>query len=210
MAQIRKPQQAQRVVMPVQATQAIYIRTSTSDQDGQAQLHALRRAADARGWMQAREFVDLGHSGTKAQRPALDLLRQAAKAGEVRVVMVAGLDRLGRSLAHLLVLLDELTACGCAVISLRESIDLTTPTGRLMVQMIAAFAEFERELIRERIRSGIKRAQEKGTRSGKPIGRPSRHVNIEQVIALRREGRSWRAIAMALKCPERTLRRAAE
>ncbi len=195
-----------QLIKPVQPTQALYIRTSTSDQDGQAQLHALRRAADARGWINPREFIDLGHSGTKAQRPALDQLRQAAKAGVVRVVMVAGLDRLGRSLAHLLVLLDELTACGCAVISLRESIDLTTPTGRLMVQMIAAFAEFERELIRERIRSGIKRAQEKGTRSGKPIGRPSRHVDVEKVVKLRQQGRSWRAIAMAMKVPARTIR----
>jgi putative DNA-invertase from lambdoid prophage Rac len=152
---------------------ALYVRTSTSDQDGQAQLHALRRATDARGWTVAREFLDLGHSGAKASRPALDELRRAAKAGEVRAVMIVGLDRLGRSLRELLVLLDELNAAGCAVISLREAIDLTTPTGRLLVHLIAALAEFERELIRERVRAGIARVRATGkTRSGRPIGRP--------------------------------------
>jgi putative DNA-invertase from lambdoid prophage Rac len=187
---------------------ALYVRTSTSDQDGQAQLHALRRAADARGWTDRREFIDIGHSGAKASRPALDELKRAAKAGEVRAVMVAGLDRLGRSLRDLLVLLDELSAAGCAVISLRESIDLTTPTGRLLVHVIAALAEFERELIRERVRSGIARVKATGkTRSGRPVGRPRRVVDAAAVEKLRRAGRSWRSIAQALKVPRRTLER---
>jgi DNA invertase Pin-like site-specific DNA recombinase len=206
MAKIRRPQQS----MPAQAlmqASALYIRTSTSDQDGQAQLHALRRAAEARGWSSPREFLDLGHSGAKASRPALDELRRGAKAGEVRVVMVAGLDRLGRSLRDLLHLLDELTAAGCAVVSLRESIDLTTPSGRLLVQLIASMAEFERELIRDRVRAGIQRVQAGGkTRSGKPIGRPRRVIDLGRVRELRAEGRSWRACAVALKVPARTLR----
>jgi DNA invertase Pin-like site-specific DNA recombinase len=125
--------------------------------------------------------------------------------------MVFGLDRLGRSLRDLLVLLDELAACGCAVISLRESIDLTTPTGRLLVHLIAALAEFERELIRERVRSGIARVKATGrTRSGKAVGRPRRKVDLDAVHRLREQGRSWREIAMALKVPARTLRRSAE
>ena len=77
---------------------AIYVRTSTTDQDGAAQLHALRRAAEARGWSRYREFIDLGHSGAKASRPALDALRAAVRTGDVREVMVFALDRLGRSL----------------------------------------------------------------------------------------------------------------
>ena len=122
--------------------------------------------------------------------------------------MVAGLDRLGRSLRDLLVLLDELPAAGCAVISLRESIDLTTPTGRLLVHMIAALAELERELIRERVRAGIARVMAAGrTRSGRPIGRPRRTVAAGAVARLRAEGRSWRSIAQALKVPRRTLER---
>jgi DNA invertase Pin-like site-specific DNA recombinase len=190
-------------------TVALYIRTSTADQDGQAQLHALRRAAEARGWVAPREFIDLGHSGAKARRPALDELRVAARAGHVRQVMVFALDRLGRSVCDLLLLLDDLTACGCAVISLRENIDLTTPTGRLLVYMIAALAEFERELIRERVRAGIARVKATGkTRSGKAVGRPRREVDLEQVQRLRDEGRTWRQIAQTLKVPRRTLERA--
>lgn len=188
---------------------ALYVRTSTLDQTGEAQLHALRRATEARGWTETREFIDLGHSGAKASRPALDELKRAARAGEVREVMVFGLDRLGRSLRDLLVLLDELTAAGCAVISLRESIDLTTPTGRLLVHLIASLAEFERELIRERVKSGIARVKATGkTRSGKAVGRPRRGVNVDAVNRLRAEGRTWRQIAQALKVPRRTLERA--
>src|SRR5438132_10840974 len=82
--------------------------------------------------------------------------------------MVAGLDRLGRSLRDLLVLLDELNAAGCAVVSLRESIDLTTPTGRLLVHLLSALAEFERELIRERVMAGMARARAAGLVGGKP------------------------------------------
>lgn len=188
---------------------AIYIRTSTSDQDGAAQLHALSRAAEARGWTGVREFVDIGHSGAKASRPALDKLRAAVRLGEVREVMVAGLDRLGRSLRDLLLLLDELSAAGCAVISLREAVDLSTPTGRLLVHLIAALAEFERELIRERVRSGIARVKATGrTRSGRAVGRPRRAVDAVAVARLRAEGRSWRQVAQALKVPRRTAERA--
>ena len=190
---------------------ALYVRTSTSDQDGQSQLHALRRSAEARGWSQPREFIDLGHSGAKASRPALDDLKRAAKAGDLRQVLIVGLDRLGRSLRDLLLLLDELSAAGCAVISLRESIDLSTPVGRLLVQMIGALAEFERELIRERVRAGIARVKATGkTRSGKPIGRPRRSFDIAVVKKLRASGRSWRQVAQALHVPRRTLERAFE
>ncbi|MGO9831783.1 MAG: recombinase family protein [Myxococcaceae bacterium] len=194
--------------MPKTGRFALYIRTSTSDQDGAAQLHALRRAAEARGWLKTVEFIDIGHSGAKASRPALDALKDAARRGEVRQVMVFALDRLGRSLRDLLLLLDELSAAGCAVISLRESLDLTTPTGRLLVHLVAALAEFERELIRERVRAGIARVKATGkTRSGKAVGRPRRQVDERQVRAMREEGRSWRAIAQALKVPRRTLER---
>ena len=145
----------------------------------------------------------------KSHRPALDALRQAAKEGKVRQVMVYALDRLGRSLRDLLLLMDELTAAGCVVISLRESIDLSTPTGRLLVHMIAALAEFERELIRERVRAGIARVKATGkTRSGQPVGRPRRLVDVQAALALRSQGKSWREVAIALHVPRRTLVRA--
>lgn len=188
---------------------ALYVRTSTADADGQAQLHALRRASEARGWVGTKEFVDIGHSGAKASRPALDALKRAVKAGEVREVMTYALDRLGRSLRDLLLLLDDLTAGGCAVISLRESIDLTTPSGRLLVHLLGALAEFERAIITERVRSGIARVQATGrTRSGKAIGRPRRDVDVDAVHRLREQGRTWRQIAQALKVPRKTLERA--
>lgn len=187
---------------------AIYTRTSTSDQDGAAQLHALRRAVEARGWTDVREFTDIGHSGAKASRPALDELRKAAQRGEVRVLVVYALDRLGRSLRDLLLLLDELTAAGCMVVSLRESIDLTTPAGRLLVHMLGALAEFEKSIINERVRSGLARVKATGrTRSGKPVGRPRREVDADAVARLRAQGKSWRTIAKTLHVPRRTLER---
>lgn len=187
---------------------ALYVRTSTADQDGRAQLHQLRKAAAARQLRRPAEFVDVGHSGAKASRPALDRLRAAARAGDVGVVLVAALDRLGRNLPELLLLVDELAAGGCLVVSLREQLDLTTPAGRLMLQLFGALAQFEREIIRERVKTGIARAKEKGTRSGKPIGRPARAVDLVQLDRLRREGKSWRAIAQILRVPRRTLERA--
>lgn len=125
--------------------------------------------------------------------------------------MVFALDRLGRSLRDLLLLFDDLNAVGCAVISLRESIDLTTPSGRLLVHMLAALAEFERAIITERVRSGIAKVKATGrTRSGKAIGRPKRKIDLQMVEAMRKKGRSWRQISQALKVPRRTLVRTLE
>jgi DNA invertase Pin-like site-specific DNA recombinase len=117
----------------------------------------------------------MGHSGAKAHRPALDQFRQAARRGQVRQVLVFALGRLGRSLRDRLLLLDELAAAGCSVTRLRESIALSTPTGRLLVHLIASLSEFERELIRDRVRAGLARVKATGrTRSGKAVGRSRR------------------------------------
>lgn len=188
---------------------AIYVRTSVADADGVAQLHQLRQVAKARGWSEFREFIDIGQSGAKASRPALIELRASCRRGEVTEVMTAALDRLGRNLRDLLLLLDELAAGGCAVISLREGIDLSTPTGKLMTAIFGALAEFERGLIRQRIQSGIDKVRATGrSRSGRPLGRPRRSVDVSRVAELRAAGRSWRGIAIALKTPRRTLERA--
>lgn len=198
-----------QVAVTAQRANAIYVRTSVADADGAAQLHQLRHAAKARGWVAWREYVDIGQSGAKASRPALDDLRGAVKRGEVEVCMSAALDRLGRSLRDLILLLDELAAGGCAIITLREGIDLTTPVGRLTMQILGAIGEFERALIRERIRNGIEKVKATGrSRSGRSLGRPRRAVDVDRVRELRAKGRSWREIAVALKAPRRTLERA--
>lgn len=188
---------------------ALYVRTSVSDADGAAQLHLLRQSAAARGWTGVREFIDIGQSGGKASRPALDALRAAVKKGKVTEVMATELSRLARDLRHLLLLLDELAAGGCAVIVLREGIDLTTPTGKLMTAIFGALAEFERSLIRQRISAGIAKVKATGkSRSGRPLGRPRREVDLARLAELRAQGKSWRDCAVALKTPRRTLERA--
>lgn len=131
---------------------ALYARVSTTDkgQDVDLQLNDLREFAQTRGF-EAFEYVDQGVSGSTAKRPSLDEMLKAARARKIDVVVVWKLDRLGRSLVHLLHLLNELEALGVAFISLREQIDMTTPAGRLMAHLMGAFAEFERDLIQERV-----------------------------------------------------------
>lgn len=124
-------------------------------------------------------------------------------------MLVFALDRLGRSLRDLLLLLDDLAASGCSVISLRESIDLSTSTGRLLVHLIASLAEFERELIRDRVRAGLAPGQGHGQAPQRqPGGQARRDVDVEAVHQLRAEGRSWMQVAVALKVPRGTLQRA--
>jgi DNA invertase Pin-like site-specific DNA recombinase len=115
------------------------------------------------------EYVDAGVSGTRETRPALDRLVKDAKRRRFEVLVVWRLDRLGRSLSHLIRLLDELTALGVAFVSLNESIDTGTPAGRLQLHLLAAFAQFEKERIVERVRAGLARARAKGTRLGRPM-----------------------------------------
>ena len=122
---------------------ALYARVSTVDQEPENQLAELRRYCEARGWT-ATEFVDRGVSGSKDRRPALDELIAAAKRRKFDVVVCWRLDRLGRNLRHLVVLLDELNAMGVSFVSLNEGIDLMTPAGRLQLHILASLSEFER------------------------------------------------------------------
>src|SRR5712691_3890768 len=146
---------------------ALYARVSTLDQEPENQLQELRRYLDARGWTAA-EFVDRGVSGAKDRRPALDQLLADAKRRRFDVVVCWRLDRLGRSLKHLITLLDELQALGVAFVSLAEGIDATTPAGKLQMHILGAIAEFERERIRERVLAGLARARTQGKRLGRP------------------------------------------
>ena len=129
---------------------AVYARVSTLDQEPENQLAELKQYVGARGWT-AVEYVDHGISGAKERRPALDALLRDARRRRFDVLICWRLDRLGRSLKHLVTLLDELQALGVAFVSLGEGIDCTTPAGRLQLHILAALAEFERARISERV-----------------------------------------------------------
>jgi DNA invertase Pin-like site-specific DNA recombinase len=146
---------------------AIYARVSTLDQEPENQLVELRRYVAARGWTGV-EYVDRGVSGAKDRRPALDQLLADAKRRRFDVLVCWRLDRLGRNLRHLILLLDELHAIGVAFISLAEGIDATTPAGRLQLHVLGAIAEFERARLRERTIAGLQRARAQGKRLGRP------------------------------------------
>src|SRR5439155_20884413 len=145
---------------------AIYARVSTVDQEPENQLQELRRYISARGWT-AVEYVDRGVSGAKDRRPALDQLVADARRRKVDVVVCWRLDRLGRSLKHLITLLEELQTLGVAFISLAEGIDATTPAGKLQMHILGAIAEFEKGRIVERVRAGLTRARAQGKRLGR-------------------------------------------
>ena len=184
----------------------LYARVSTSNgqQDPEMQLRELREYAERRGWQIAEVYTDAGVSGSKDSRPALNRLMADAQQRRIDAVLVWKLDRFGRSLRHLVNALAELEALGIAFVSLRDNLDLTTPSGRLMFQIIGAMAEFERALIQERVRAGLRNARAKGKR----IGRPRVFVSESKIAALRSSGASWRAIALELGVGMGTLYRA--
>jgi DNA invertase Pin-like site-specific DNA recombinase len=186
---------------------ALYARVSTANhgQDPDLQLRELREYAVRRGFEIAGEFVDVGISGSKESRPQLNRLMAAAHRRDIDVVLVWKLDRFGRSLRHLVNGLAELEARGVAFISLRDNLDLTTPAGRLMFQIIGSMAEFERSLIQERVKAGIRNARAKG----KALGRPRIAVDTTAIAALREQGASWRAVARELELSARTAKRTA-
>ena len=145
---------------------ALYARVSTSAQTNENQLDELRRYAVARGW-ESVEYTDV-ISGAKDRRPALDHLIKDARRRKVDIVVCWRLDRLGRSLKHLVILLDEFQTLGLSFVSLNEGIDLGTPAGRLQLHVLAALAEFERSRIAERVKAGMARARKNGQKMGRP------------------------------------------
>jgi DNA invertase Pin-like site-specific DNA recombinase len=156
---------------------AIYCRVSTHDQQTlPLQLRELRAYARRRGWRVVAEVQEV-RSGAKA-RPGRDGLLAMARRREADAVLVWRLDRWGRSTGDLITTLDELTALGVGFVSLREALDLTTPAGRALAGMLAVFAAFEREVLRERVLAGLERARADGTRLGRPrtVGLREREV----------------------------------
>jgi DNA invertase Pin-like site-specific DNA recombinase len=163
---------------------ALYARVSTDGQTVENQLEELRVVAKRHGWEIAHVFADQGISGTKGrdERPAFNSLLEAIARKEVDMVAAWSVDRLGRSLQHLIPFLADLQAKGIGLFLLRQGLDTTTPSGRAMFQMLGVFAEFEAAMIRERVRAGVARAKRKGTKSGRPIGRPKLPYHKEMAV----------------------------
>ena len=174
---------------------ALYARVSTKNngQDPETQLIALREYARARGFDVFAEYVDVGISGSKETRPALNQLMDHARKRSFDVVLVARFDRFARSTRHLVLALDEFNALGVDFISLSESIDTSTPMGKMVYTVIAAVAELERSLICERVAMGLQRAKAQGKR----LGRPRVSVDPQRLRELRSQGLSLRAIGAA-------------
>jgi len=172
---------------------ALYARVSTDDQTVAPQIDVLREYSRARGLEVVDEFIDHGVSGAKDRRPALDEMMAKAKRRSFDAVAVVRLDRLGRSLHHLLTLLGELETLGIDLISLDDGLDTSTPVGRFFFQIRGAFAEFERALMMERTAAGVAAARRRGSRFGRPsaLSRSQR----ERATRLRGSGQSIRAIA---------------
>ena len=179
---------------------ALYARVSTDGQSVNAQLAELREVASRRGWEIAHEFVDRGISGAKGRekRPQLDAMLNAATRREFDMVAAWSVDRLGRSLQHLVNGLGDLQAAGVGLYLHKQSLDTSTPSGRALFGMLGVFAEFEREMIRERVVAGLRHAKAKGTRSGRPFGRPRVGPAVERrVMELR--GQDWGVNRIARK-----------
>jgi len=184
---------------------ALYARVSTlNGQDPEMQLSELREYAARRGWAVHGEYVDQGVSGSKESRPELNRLTEDAHRRAFDAVLVWKIDRYGRSLKHLVNALADLSAYGVAFVSYRDNLDLSTPSGRLMFQIIGAMAEFERSLIQERVRAGLRNARSRGKR----FGRPRVKIDPVSVAALRRDGLSWSQVCGRLNVSKGTAQRA--
>jgi DNA invertase Pin-like site-specific DNA recombinase len=184
-------------------TVALYARVSTADQSCDLQLADLRRYAKQRFEI-IREYIDTGISGAQRHRPSLNALMADARKKRFDVVLVWKFDRFARSLKHLIDSLEDFGALGIDFVSYTEGVDTTTPSGRLLFHMVGAVAQFERDLIAERVRAGIAHAKA----NGKRIGRPPAVIDIEQVRRLRDQNLSLRKIANILNVPVSRVRRA--
>src|SRR5712692_6121358 len=170
---------------------AIYARCSTlNGQNPEMQLGELRAFCERRGWPVGSEYVDAGVSGSKEHRPQRDRLLADCRRRRVDVVLVYRYDRFARSLRQLVNALEDFRSLGIDFISLHEGVDTSTPNGRLVFGIFASIAEFERELIRDRVRSGLAAAKARGRR----LGRPRVTVDAARIASLRAQGRSWREI----------------
>jgi len=177
------------------------------DQSPDVQEEPLRELIEQRGWVLYRVYSDRA-SGARERRPGLDALMQDARRGKFNVVVVWRFDRFARSVKQLILALEEFRALGIDFVSHQESVDTSTPMGKAMFTVIAAIAELERSIIRERVIAGVEYARLYGTRSGKPVGRPRAIFSRDQVQLLRSQGVSLREIARRVGTSLASIRRA--
>jgi len=177
---------------------AIYVRVSTAEQDTGLQETELREYVGSRGWSCV-VYRDQGQSGAKNDRPALTALLNDLRRRKADVVVVWALDRLARSLKHLLTIAEECGLLGVDLVSLRQNIDTTLPAGRLTFAVLGAVAEFEREMLRERVKAGMAQARRAGKRVGRPALRKFAPSEIETMRRLRLQGASVRKLATDFK-----------
>ena len=181
----------------------LYARVSTQDQQTiPLQTRAMRQYATRRGWTIALQVKEIGSGAS--QRERRETLLAAARRREIDVVLVWRLDRWGRSVTDLLATLQELEHLGVGFVSLTEALDLTTPAGRAMAALLAVFAEFEREILRERVRAGLAHARQNGQRLGRPL---TAALHADQVRKLQRAGISKSEIARRLQIGRTSVRR---
>jgi DNA invertase Pin-like site-specific DNA recombinase len=172
----------------------VYVRVSTDGQDTEMQESELKEYCARRGW-EAILYRDRGHSGAKQDRPALNSLLSDLRKRKVDIVLVWSLDRLARSLKQLLTISEECRSLGVDLVSLRQAIDTTLPAGRLTFQILGAVAEFERELLRDRVKSGMAQARRAGKRIGRPALRNFGPAELERIRSMRMQGASVRRLA---------------
>ena len=163
---------------------ALYARVSTQDQSTEMQLAAMGEYLDRGGRALARAYVDAGVSGSRERRPELDRLMVDSRRRAFDAIVVFRFDRFARSVSHLARALDEFRALGIEFVSLHEAVDTSTPMGRAMFHIAGAFAELEREIIRERVKAGLQNAR----RRGKRLGRRRAMVNVQAVGELALQG----------------------
>ena len=183
---------------------AIYARVSTTRQNAEIQTRELEEYIKRMNWTLYRSYVDNGYTGKNTSRPAYREMMKAATRKEFDILLVWKFDRMSRSIKDLISTLDELRHHGIDFISYENNIDTSSPTGKLLFHFIGAFAEFERELIRERVMAGLENAKIKG----KKLGRPSvkNDFIIDKAKAMRASGMSFRAIAKELRVSDGTVR----
>jgi DNA invertase Pin-like site-specific DNA recombinase len=181
--------------MKAKCVAGIYLRCSTKSQETEMQEVELSEYVSRRGW-EYKIYRDTGQSGAKESRPALDSLLSDVRKRRVDVLVVWALDRLARSLKQLLSIAEECRSLGVDLVALKQNVDTTLPAGRLTFQVLGAVAEFEREMLRTRVKAGLEMARRNGKRLGRPALRRFDSTEVTEIRRLRKAGTSVRSLAI--------------